>query len=391
MALSINDLLGGGGLGGPEGGGSGTPVPTPTPTSTGSVALPPAGTTGTTTGTSSTPTNNVVNIYVNGSNSPADVNMVAGQTVVINTVASNISGTGVANAPIVYSSSDTSVVTVAAFDFTGRQAQLNAVGPGSAFITVTTTNPDGSGVLVRFRVNVAGAQATEVSRKVVPATKAMLLGETFQFSIEVTYSDGSKNTITHAQWSSGAGSITTEGVLTATNAGTWTVDSTGATGASITVANATSTPGIIAMQPSQLNVNYVLDSFTAPPSQTVTLTNTSIEKRATINFSTPDASIIVTPNMMVLNPGEVNKITVSFSADVLNKLAEGSIDELITMNLYLEVANTTPPAPTPPQIPVNGGTQIPSPTQGTGGGTSGGGGTAGGAGAFINGQGGLGG
>src|SRR5207245_143978 len=124
---------------------SNNPTPGTSPTATAPPIANNPGDGGT--GTSNN-ANQIVSVNVNGTNNPSDVTITVGQTITIQSVATNIGGAEVNGAQLVYTSSDSAIVRVTSFDATGRTAQVAGLAIGSAFVTVASTNSDGTGALV---------------------------------------------------------------------------------------------------------------------------------------------------------------------------------------------------------------------------------------------------
>jgi trimeric autotransporter adhesin len=171
--------------------------------------------------------------------SPASVSVRTSKTATLTATVKDSLGNIVTNRPITWSSSNNAIATVNAGLVTG-------VAVGTATITATSEGKSGTAT-----VNVTAIPVASVV--VSPATKSMLVTQTFPLTVTVTDSAGTVVTDRVVTWASGntaAATVSALGVVTAVGPGTATITATSEGKSGSSTITVTPVPvGIVVVQP----------------------------------------------------------------------------------------------------------------------------------------------
>jgi uncharacterized protein YjdB len=201
--------------------------------------------TATSEGKSGTSTVNVTPIPVGSVTvSPASAGIRVSATTTFAATVKDQNGTVVTNRVVTWTSSNTSVATVANGVVTG-------VAPGTATITATSEGKSGTATVTVTPIPVG-------SVTISPATKGMLVTQTFGLTVTVKDTAGNVVTDRPVSWSSSNTSVATvsaTGVVTAVAPGSATITATSETKSGTSTITVTPVPvGIVVVQPGSANV-----------------------------------------------------------------------------------------------------------------------------------------
>jgi uncharacterized protein YjdB/alpha-tubulin suppressor-like RCC1 family protein len=264
---------------------------------------------------------------------PASTPLAVGQSLQLQAVTRDATGTILAGRPVTWGSSDTTRVTVSA------SGLVTGMAPGTATITANSEGQSGAAVVTVTMVPVASVQVT-------PASPALAVGQTVQLAVAVLDSAGRALGGRTVTWSSGDAAVATvsgAGLVTAVAPGTVTITATSEGKAGVATVTVNAVPvATIVVSPA---------SATLYPGQIRQLEATTLDSSGrtlsgrTVAWSTSSPAVATVSTNGVVTAVGLGSAIITATSEERNAMA------VITVNA-VPVANVTV---TPPSLSLSVG------------------------------------